>query len=70
VRKDMSDDLVYRITKAIFDNLPDMQKSAVTLRDVSLNDPFTAGNIPLHPGAIRFYKEAGKKIPAKLMPGS
>ena len=70
VRKDMSDDLVYRITKTIFDNLPEMQKSAVTLRDVSLDDPFTASNIPLHPGAIRFYKEAGKKIPAHLVPGS
>jgi hypothetical protein len=70
VRKDMSDDLVYRITKTIFDNLPEMQKSAVTLRDVSLNDPFTAGNIPLHSGAIRFYKEAGKKIPANLVPGN
>ncbi len=70
VRKDMSDDLVYRITKTIFDNLPEMQKSAVTLRDISLKDPFTAGNIPLHPGAIRFYKEVGKKIPANLVPGN
>ena len=70
VRKDMSDELVYKITKTIFDNLPEMQKSAVTLRDISLDDPFTAGNIPLHPGAIKFYKEKGKKIPAKLVPGS
>ena len=69
VRKDMSDDLAYRITKTIFDNLPAMHKTAATLRDVSLDDPFTAGNIPLHPGAIRFYKEAGKKIPAHLVPG-
>ena len=70
VRKDMSDDLVYRITKTIFDNLGDMKKSAITLRDISLDDPFTAGNIPLHPGAIRFYKEKGKKIPANLVPGN
>jgi TRAP transporter TAXI family solute receptor len=70
VRKDMSDDLVYRITKTIFDNLPDMQKSSVTLQDITLDDPFTGGNIQLHPGAIRFYKEVGKKIPAKLMSGS
>lgn len=69
VRKDMSDELVYKITKTLFDNLSDMQKSAVTLRDVSLDDPFTGGNITLHPGALRYYKEAGKKIPAKLMGG-
>jgi hypothetical protein len=70
VRKDMSDDFVYRLTKTIFENLPEMQKSAVTLRDISLDDPFTGGNIPLHPGAIRFYKEVGKKIPANLASGS
>jgi len=68
VRKDMSDDQVYKITKTLFDNLPDMRKSAVILRDISLDDPFSGGNIPLHPGALRFYKEAGKKIPANLMP--
>ena len=68
VRRDMSDDLVYKITKTIFDNLPEMRKTAVTLRDITLDDPFTGGNIQLHPGAIRFYKEKGKKIPANLMP--
>ena len=67
VRKSMSDDMVYKITKTIFDNLPEMRKNAVTLRDISLDDPFTGGNIKLHPGAIRFYKEKGKKIPANLM---
>jgi hypothetical protein len=70
VRKDMSDDFVYRVTKTIFENLSEMQKSAVTLRDISLDDPFTGGNIRLHPGAIRFYKEVGKKIPANLASGS
>ena len=69
VRKDMNDDLVYKITKTLFDNLPAMKKTAITLRDISLEDPFTGGNIPLHPGAIRFYKEVGKKIPANLMAG-
>lgn len=69
VSKDMSDELVYKITKTLFDNLPEMQKTAVTLRDISLEDPFSAGNIALHPGAIRYYKEQGKKIPANLMAG-
>ena len=69
VRRDMSDDLVYKITKTIFANLDQMKKSAVTLKDISLDDPFTGGNIPLHPGAVRFYKEKGKKIPANLAGG-
>ena len=43
----------------IFDNLDQMKKSAVTLKDISLDDPFTGGNIPLHPGAVKYYKEAG-----------
>lgn len=67
VRKSMSADQVYKITKTLFDNLPDMKKAAVTLRDVSAKDPFTGGNIPLHPGAIRYYKEVGMKIPAKMI---
>jgi len=69
VRRDMSDDLVYKITKTIFANLDQMKKSAVTLKDISLDDPFTGGNIPLHPGSVRFYKEKGKKIPANLAGG-
>ena len=68
VRKNMSNDQVYKITKTLFDNLPDMRKSAVILRDITLDDPFSGANIPLHPGALRFYKEAGKKIPANLVP--
>ena len=69
VRKDMSDELVYKITKTMFENMAEMHKTAVILRDVSLDDPFSGGNIPLHPGAIRYYKEVGKKIPANLMAG-
>ncbi len=69
VRKDMSDEMVYKITKTLFDNLQAMKKSAVTLRDITLEDPFSGGNIPLHPGAVRYYKEQGKKIPANLMAG-
>ncbi len=61
VRKDMSDDLVYRITKTIFDNLPEMQKSAVTLRDISLKDPFTAVTYR----SIRVLSDSIKKLARK-----
>ena len=44
-----------------------MKKAAVTLRDISAKDPFTGANIPLHAGAIRYYKEVGMKIPANMI---
>ena len=46
-----------------------MHASAAILKPIGLDDPFTAGNVPLHPGALRFYKEAGKKIPKRLLGG-
>ncbi len=69
VRADLSADLVYKLTKAMFDNLREMHASAVTLKPVGLDDPFKSGNAPLHPGALRFYKEIGKKIPQRLLGG-
>ena len=70
VRKDMSSEQVYKITKTLFDNLPAMKSAAVTLRDISEEDPFSGANIPLHPGAMRYYKEKGLKIPAKMIAGN
>ncbi|MDA0239707.1 MAG: TAXI family TRAP transporter solute-binding subunit [Proteobacteria bacterium] len=69
VRKDLDDDLVYKLTKTMFDNIKEMHDSAVTLKLVGLDDPFTSGNVPLHPGALRFYKEVGKTIPKSLLGG-
>lgn len=69
VRADLSADLVYKLTKAMFDNIKEMHASAAILKPIGLDDPFTAGNVPLHPGALRFYKEAGKKIPKRLLGG-
>ncbi|MFP6735810.1 MAG: TAXI family TRAP transporter solute-binding subunit [Rhodospirillales bacterium] len=69
VRADLSAYLVYKLTKAMFDNIKEMHASAAILKPIGLDDPFTAGNVPLHPGALRFYKEAGKKIPKRLLGG-
>ena len=68
VRKGLSNELVYKITSTLFASLPEMHKTAVTLKDISLEDTFSLANVPLHPGAVKYYNEIGKKIPAKLMP--
>jgi TRAP transporter TAXI family solute receptor len=55
-RSDLSEDLVYRLTKAFFTQLPAL---AQTHREAALIDPeqAPATPIPLHPGAARYYRE-------------
>ena len=58
VRSDLSDDLVYKMTAAVFDNLDDFHKVHPATRWVSFE---TAVNtpIPLHPGAEKYFREKG-----------
>ncbi len=58
VRKDLPEDLVYKMTAAIFDNLEDFHKVHPAARWVSFENA-TETPIPLHPGAARYFKEKG-----------
>jgi len=55
----VSDDLVYQMTKTMFDNLDTMVASHAAAKDIKLADAQNGMPIPLHPGAARFYKEKG-----------
>lgn len=68
VSLELSEDMVYGMTKAIWENLEEMQQTAVTLQSVNPDQPFIGANVPLHPGAARYYNEAGIEIPEQLMP--
>lgn len=68
VRKDMSADLVYNMTKTLWANLDDIHKTAVTLKTIKAETPFQGMLTPLHPGAVKYYREKGLKIPARLIP--
>ena len=60
VSADLSDDLVYQIVKAIYEGFPELAK--VKKKAIEDSDPKKAlqGNsIPVHPGAMRYYKEMG-----------
>jgi TRAP transporter TAXI family solute receptor len=58
VRDGISDDLVYKMTKAVFEHLEDIGKAHPQGRDIKL-ETATMVAIPLHPGAIKYYKEKG-----------
>ena len=60
----MPDDLVYDITKAIFDNLPELAMAHPRAETISLDKALSAAVINVHPGAAKYYTEKGLKIPA------
>ncbi|WXL25854.1 TAXI family TRAP transporter solute-binding subunit [Ectopseudomonas mendocina] len=55
----VSDDVVYQMTKLMFENLPRLANSHSAAKDIALENAAKNLPIPLHPGAERFYKEAG-----------
>ena len=64
----VSDDAVYAATKAFWENLDDVHATAFFLKSVTQETAFTSVNVPLHPGAAKFYDEAGIAIPDELRP--
>src|ERR1700684_1556780 len=53
----VSDDLAYQMTKLIYESLPELANSHVAGKDIKLETAASGSPIPLHPGAIRYYKE-------------
>lgn len=59
VHKDMSDELAYRLTKAFNDNYEKARKIHSSMEPYEIKDGPTGCGVPLHPGAIKYYKEKG-----------
>ncbi|WP_081852160.1 TAXI family TRAP transporter solute-binding subunit [Pseudorhizobium marinum] len=64
----MSDDLAYRITKAVLENKERMVSTHSAARDTVAENILKNTFIPLHPGAARYYQEQGVEIPAAIAP--
>jgi len=61
VRADMSDEDVYLITKTIYEAMAELRRVHPSLANMTFNY-FNHGLVPLHPGALRFYRERGIPI--------
>lgn len=64
----VSNDVVYRVTKAFWDNIKEVRATAKYMEALTRETAFAAVTGPLHMGAYRYYKEAGFKIPARIVP--
>ncbi|MEB3101552.1 TAXI family TRAP transporter solute-binding subunit [Ferviditalea candida] len=59
VSKDLSDDVVYEMTKSFYDYLGTDQVAVGALKDFNRDDMGKNLVAPLHPGAKKFYEEKG-----------
>jgi uncharacterized protein len=53
------DDLAYQMTKLIFESLPELANSHIAGKEIRPETASMGSPVPLHPGAIRYYKEKG-----------
>lgn len=60
VRGGMDDETVYRLTKALWENIDKVNKASASLSLINIDDALSSLSADLHPGAARYYKEAGK----------
>lgn len=57
---EMSEELVYNITKTIFENLKNLTDTHQAAKGISIDTVRIGMPIPLHPGAEKYFKELGK----------
>jgi hypothetical protein len=55
----VTDDVAYQMTKLVFESLPELANAHASGREIKLENAAAASPVPLHPGAIRYYKEKG-----------
>ncbi len=54
-----SPDVIYKVTKAIVEGREDFARVTAAMKGVSAKDMAQAHGMPLHPGAEKYYREAG-----------
>jgi TRAP transporter TAXI family solute receptor len=59
VHKDMPDDVVYTVTKALAENIDELGKVMKAMRDFDRSKIAISTGIPFHPGAEKYYQEKG-----------
>ncbi|MFN3687895.1 TAXI family TRAP transporter solute-binding subunit [Salinarimonas sp.] len=68
VNADVPEETVYLITQAMFENLPFLQAIHPATNEMNLETALDGLPLPLHPGALRYFEEAGLTIPDRLRP--
>lgn len=67
-QKSLDTDLVYKLAKVLFEQNDYMQKIHPFAKYTTPENAVKQSPIPLHPGTIKYLKEKGIAVPAKLVP--
>lgn len=59
VGEETADDIVYTLTKTLFENLPEVAKVHNKAAEISLAHATDGVTIPFHPGAEKYFREKG-----------
>ena len=62
VREDLPEDLVYNLTKAVYDYHDDLVAGHKAAEYTTLEHALDGMTIPLHPGSIKYFKDQGVEV--------
>lgn len=68
VSKYLDDEMVYKIVKSVMENNDKMVTGHASAKETLAENFQYMDIVPLHPGAIKYFKEIGLTIPEKLIP--
>ncbi|EHM09846.1 TRAP transporter solute receptor, TAXI family [Thermanaerovibrio velox DSM 12556] len=63
VDEKVPEDVVYKFTKALWENIDVVHKAHAKGKEINLKSALNGVTVPLHPGAAKYYKEKGLKLP-------
>ncbi len=63
VSNSLSEEVVYNLTKALWESRPDLLTAHSISSNMNVERAFsTIGNVPVHPGAAKYYTELGQTV--------
>jgi TRAP transporter TAXI family solute receptor len=68
VGKNMPEEQAYEIVKALFEHRDELEQVYVGASWTTPENTIDYAIAPLHPGAIRYFKEIGLEVPDRLIP--
>jgi TRAP transporter TAXI family solute receptor len=67
-KADLPEDLVYELTKVFYEKNSEIAAAHAAGKYIQLTKALDGITTPLHPGAVKYYKEKGVAIPDNILP--